>query len=450
MGSVVDASPPIRDRFDREIDIREPAVSIETTADRLGVVVHGADSAVATVQEHLESEHLDTLAWAADTPRDAVCLGRVVGTTGGGAIVDIGPREGYLPFDATDEYVEEGDTLLVRVERPTPPWGDDRPVLTTDMQVGGILATLVWDVSAAVVGTPDRESDRELARIMDLLDVDVPPEWGISWERPAIDADLEALEEALERQRSRVEAVTSALASDSTADEDPQVLARPLSGTWLWFGRSTRFDLDDVRAGVHPTLPGHHRIKAGTRTASVAVDFAERLRPAVSSFPDRAVFEQFGPEMGDSVEIRHGKPDGRCYALGHGTVADRDPDSGTVTVQREIRSSGTYDALGVERAPGDTATSTFREGRWWYPTTYRGSEGSLRGTYINVNTPLEVFPETVRYVDLHVDVVKWTDGEVAIVDRDALADAVRAGNVSSRLAEKARTVAEQVAEAVHD
>jgi protein associated with RNAse G/E len=450
VGTVVDASSTIRDRFDRSFEVTEPAVDIETTADRQGITVVGDADSVSTVREHLETEHLDTLSWPAVTPRDAVCLGTVVGTTGGGAIVDLGPQEGYLPFDAVDAYVEEGDTLHVRVARPTPPWSDDRPVLSTDLQIGGTLATLVWDVSAQVVGTPDRESDRELARITELLDVDVPAGWGIRWERSAIDADLETLGAALERQRDRVDDFEGAVEPDVTDSEAPRVLERPLSGAWLWFGRSTRFDLDDVRTTVVRTLPGHHRIKAGTRGASVAVDFAERLGPAVSSFPVGAVFDQFGPAFGDEIDIRHGKPDGRCYPLGTGEVIETSPESGTVTVEREIRSSGTYDALDVERAPGDTATSTFREGRWWYPTTYRDAEGSLRGTYININTPLEVFPETVRYVDLHVDVVKWTDGEVAIVDRDALADAVSAEHISARLAEKAGTVAEQVADAVRE
>lgn len=450
IGTVVNTSPPIRDRFDRSFDITEPTVNIETTADRLGISVVGDEAAVNSVRDHLETGHLDTLAWSAPTPCDAVCLGTIVGTTGGGAIVDIGPREGYLPFDATEEYLEEGDTIRVRVERPTPPWSDDRPVLTTALEVGGTLATLVWDVSTQVVGTPDRESDRELARITELLDVDVPQDWGIRWERPAIEADLETLEATLERQRDRIQDLQPILETGYVDDDTPRVVAKPVSGAWLWFGRATRFDLDDIRSDVVQTLPGHHRIKAGTRAASVAVDFAERLGPTVSSFPVDAVFGQFGPEMGDRVEIRHGKPNGRSYPLGSGEVIDRDSASGTLTVEREIRSSGTYDALEVERAPGDTATSTFREGRWWYPTTYRAEDGTLRGTYININTPLEVFPDGVRYVDLHVDVVKWPDGEVAVVDREALRDAVTAGNITEALAQKARTVADQVATAVRD
>jgi Ribonuclease G/E len=126
--------------------------------------------------------------------------------------------------------------------------------------------------------------------------------------------------------------------------------------------------------------------------------------------------------------------------LGRGEVVERDPD-GTLAVERELTGGGSYDGLGVPRERGDTALTKFREGRWWYPTVYRSSEGDLKGTYVNVCTPVECFPDTVRYVDLHVDVLKYPDGTVERVDDDELDAAVEAGDVSEALAEKARSVA---------
>jgi len=112
-----------------------------------------------------------------------------------------------------------------------------------------------------------------------------------------------------------------------------------------------------------------------------------------------------------------------------------------VTVRRDISGGGTYDALGVERRDDDEAITKFEEGRWWYPTAYRGEDGAPRGTYVNVCTPVEVFPGEVRYVDLHVDVVKTPGGTVRRVDDDELDAAVDAGNVPEPLAKKARDVA---------
>jgi predicted RNA-binding protein associated with RNAse of E/G family len=109
---------------------------------------------------------------------------------------------------------------------------------------------------------------------------------------------------------------------------------------------------------------------------------------------------------------------------------------------------GTYDALGVERREGDRARTTFVEGRWWYATVYAGDDGTRRGTYVNVCTPVELFPERARYVDLHVDVVKRPGGEVRRGDDNELDDAVSAGEVPEPLAERAREVAASIENAL--
>jgi Ribonuclease G/E len=199
-------------------------------------------------------------------------------------------------------------------------------------------------------------------------------------------------------------------------------------------------------------MGGHHRVKAATESASAAVDFVEAVCPEAggneeTDFPFDAVTRQFGPMEGDSVRIDHGKPDGRAFSLGTGEVTRRDPD-GTVVVEREMSGRGTYDALGIEQRAGDVAVTKLTEGKWWYPTVYRGAEGEKRGTYVNVCTPVEVFPRAVRYVDLHVDVVKHADGTVERVDDDELDAAVAAGHVPEALAEKARSVAGAVANAL--
>jgi predicted RNA-binding protein associated with RNAse of E/G family len=72
---------------------------------------------------------------------------------------------------------------------------------------------------------------------------------------------------------------------------------------------------------------------------------------------------------------------------------------------------------------------------------YRSADEQLKGTYVNVCTPVECFPDVVRYVDLHVDVIKHADGTVERVDDDELDAAVDAGELLPELAEKARSVA---------
>jgi hypothetical protein len=433
---VVSASEPIRDRFDEPFPPAPFDATVEDTGDRQGVGVVGAAGVVADLRERIQVGR-DTLSWADPTPKGAVYDGRVTETLGSGAVVDLGDGSGFLPYGNADR-VDDSDGVRVQVAEPRPPWSGDRAVLDTRIRVDGGLVTLTRGASFA----------SEMAW-EDLLPPAVPDGWGVRWDGAAEDADMDALETALGDAVERAERIEAALA-DAPAPEAsaPAELVAGRETAWLWFGRESRFALDDLRRDVTATMPGHHRIKAGGGHASAAVDFAEAVcDPGDGAFPFGVVSRQFGPTEGDRLALGHGKPDGRYIVLGEGEVTAHDPE-GAVTVEREMTPGGTYDALGVERQAGDVAVTKLREGRWWYPTVYRGEDGTSRGTYVNVCTPVELFPETARYVDLHVDVVRHADGTVERVDDDDLDAAVAAGHVPEPLAEKAREVASRLENAL--
>ncbi|WP_136688316.1 DUF402 domain-containing protein [Halorhabdus amylolytica] len=434
---IVQASPPIERRFDGGFSSGPADVSVVPDDDRLGVGLVGDPDSVDAVRDRFEVAR-DTLFWSDPTPRGAVFEGVVTETLGSGAVVDLGDSEGFLPYGATDAHIETDDRLRVQVTTPAAPWSDDRAELGTTLTVDGELATLVRERSRAGTGGPD---------LLDVLSVEIPDGWRVSWGRDAEDVGFDVLEAALDHKVERAEELDAALAE---ADEQVDTgLVYAGEGTvWVLFGRESRFALDEHRRDVTVTMPGHHRIKAGDERASAAVDFVEELTPDLDSeFPFDVVTRQFGPTEGDQIAIAHGKPDGRTISLGRGEVVERDPE-GTVRVEREMSPGGTYDALGVERQAGDVAATKFTEGKWWYPTVYRSADGNTRGTYVNVCTPVEVFPGEIRYVDLHVDVVKHADGTVKRVDDDELDVAVQAGHVPKPLAEKAREVASAVENAL--
>lgn len=446
--SVVQASPPIRRRFDAEFERRAYDATVETTDGRQGVGVHGDPDAVERVTSLLAEVGVDAFAWTDDAPRGAVFDAPVEETLGRGAVVALTPdREGFLPYARVDDRVEEGDVLRVQVHEASAPWRGGRAVVGTELRAVGGLATLSTDVDAVTVETRDDAAGQELAGLTDLLPTDRPEEWGLRWGRDAVDADMETLSDALADAAARAESIDAALAEAGDVDA-PRRVAAPERTSWVWFGRESRFALDDDRRAVTATMAGHHRIKAAREAASAAVDFAESVCTPGDEFPAGAVFRQFGPDEGDSITIGHGKPDGRLITLGRGRVTECDPAAGTLTLRRKMSAGGSYDALGIEREQGDTATTKLKEGRWWYPTTYRSADGEVKGTYVNVCTPVELFPDTARYVDLHVDVVKHPDGAVERVDDDELDAAVAAGHVAADLAEKARSVAGAVTRAL--
>ncbi len=438
---VVSASPPIRERFGEPFPPAVADATVRTTEDRLGVGVAGDAEGVSAVRERLEAIGRDTLSWDAPAPKGAVFTGEVTETLGSGAVVDLGSVDGrslsgFLPYDRVDGYVDEGDRYRVQIATPVPPWSDRRPSLATDLRVPDGLVELRYGASG---------STSETARMADILPVDPLEGWAPRWSRTAEDASLDAMADALRRANERAETVMSAIA-DADGD-DPGRIVLPASGAWLWFGRESRFELDEHRRKVETTMVGHHRTKAATEAASAAVDFVEALCEPTGEFPFDVVTRQFGPREGDRIAIEHGKPAGRTITLGRGKVTAIESD-GSVTLEREMSGGGSYDALDTERVAGDIATTTFVEGRWWYATVYKGEDGTHRGTYVNVCTPLEVFPDAVRYVDLHVDVVKTADGEVRRVDDDELDDAVAAGTVPEPLAARAREVAASIENAL--
>jgi hypothetical protein len=435
---VVQASGTIRERFDADVGGGDHDVSIETTGDRRGVGVSGSEAAVADAVSVCRVAR-DTFAWRDPAPSGAVFDARVAETRGRGAVCSLGDAEGFLPFDAAAGYVDVGDRFRVQVRDAAPPWANRRPTLSTDLRAEAGLATLVPGSDGVAVDSRDGAAARELVGMTDLLDVAPPDGWGLRWAREAVDADMGTLSAALERASTRAADLDAVRGGDVG---EPGRLTAPAATTWVWFGRESRFALDDHRRAVTTTMSGHHRVKAAAEGASAGVDLVEALCAPDGSdeFPFGAVTRQFGPVEGDTVRIGHGKPDGRLVVLGSAEVVERDPD-GTVAVRREMSGGGTYDALGTAREAGDVATTKFREGRWWYPTVYRSADGDRKGTYVNVCTPVEVFPDVVRYVDLHVDVVKHADGRVERVDDDELDAAVEAGEVSEALAGKARSVA---------
>ncbi|EMA37166.1 DUF402 domain-containing protein [Halococcus hamelinensis] len=443
--AVVQASPTIRERFDGAFAVEEPDVAIETTDDRQGIGVHGDSTAVNTAATSLASLETDTFSWSANMPREAVFTGKVTETVRGGAVVDCGSGSGFLPDSNTEHQIEEGDRLRVQVVDPVPPWSDDRPVLDTHLEVGGSLVQLVRDGSVDTSAQPGMA-----ANLTGLLPNDPPDGWQARWMDASDDAEFAALSDALASASDRATAIDAALSDAPENQDEPGVVWDESATTWIWFGRASRFALDDARRAVCSTMAGHHRIKAGSTDASAAVELVEAVcdlnDSAESEFPFATIARQFGPHEDDEIRIVHGKPDGRRITLGDGIVTDRDESS--VTIRREMTPGGTYDALGTERRAGDTATTKFTEGKWWYPTVYRDANGERRGTYVNICTPVEVFPTAARYIDLHVDVVKHADGRIERVDDAELDSAASEGHVSEPLAETAREVASTIENAL--
>ncbi|MEM2936601.1 MAG: DUF402 domain-containing protein, partial [Candidatus Bathyarchaeia archaeon] len=111
-----------------------------------------------------------------------------------------------------------------------------------------------------------------------------------------------------------------------------------------------------------------------------------------------------------------------------------DDASSMIRFRRNFEREGTYDGLGTRKEPGDYAVTEARVGDWSFKTSYFSKNGRYKGTYVNLNTPIEFYPRGIRYVDLEVDICLWPNGEVRILDEEKLEAAAAEGLVTEKLA----------------
>jgi hypothetical protein len=148
--------------------------------------------------------------------------------------------------------------------------------------------------------------------------------------------------------------------------------------------------------------------------------------------------------LGSGVRVEHAKP-WKATVTTTGTVAGF--ADGCLTILRTfVRSGGRYDTLGDRILPGDHGTIEVIEGGWVLRRTYTRAGGRPIGELYNIQTPATLAPGLVRYTDLEVDVARFADGRVEIVDQEDLAVVVRAGGISPELAANALQIAHRLAD----
>lgn len=119
---------------------------------------------------------------------------------------------------------------------------------------------------------------------------------------------------------------------------------------------------------------------------------------------------------------------------------------GVLVLLRAFVGGGRYDSIGAPILAGDHGTIEVVPGGWVLRRTYARANGEPIGELYNIQTPVQLVGDEVRYLDLEVDVARWPDGRVAIVDLDDLQAVEDAGLLSPDLAQSARDVAAALAD----
>jgi protein associated with RNAse G/E len=221
------------------------------------------------------------------------------------------------------------------------------------------------------------------------------------------------------------------------------------------FPYSAKSALDELRNRVLPTVPGHHHFRV------LATDYVNLLEEkTLSGHPEKR--ESVGRSMeksliwdtfakGKEIRIEHVKLDGRIIFLSEGEIVEKDFEGKKLVLRRSrFKGRTKYDGLGIEKRERDYAVSEVQEASWYYRHTYFREDGTLIGRYVNINTPVEFYPDRIRYVDLEIDVVQMPDGRVIVMDEDDLEKQFQAGYLSKELKERAKKETAQRAERLRE
>jgi hypothetical protein len=212
------------------------------------------------------------------------------------------------------------------------------------------------------------------------------------------------------------------------------------------FPYASKEHLDVVRAGILPTVRGHHRLRLvdprrlERREGNLSQSSGDCDRVGAELYRE-LVFQPLARES--LARIEHVRVDGKVISLGEGTLAAADAADRRIVIRRFFR-GGRYDGLDLPIEEGDYALTECREGDMFVRHTYYSRKGVSKGVYVNINTPVELYPWGVRYVDLEIDVVRREGGEPFAVDRDKLQKITLQGHISPALEERASEVAERM------
>ena len=427
---IVQPSVAIRERFGLEERDEPPDLDINDRRDRQGVHASGKAEVINAFKSILQSclDDVITRKWAVSVDGTYKGLVKGVDSITHSVLVDMGPAIGRIAEgEVLDPNIKQ---VVVQVDRVRT-WTRE-PILTTRIRIPGKYAVLIPGRQVKI--SRKIRDGQKRSRLHQLGEELAPQDWGILWRTASSDQSSDVLRneiahlvkegEAIRERAERVEAPATLREGNYFMDVE--------------FPASSKKKLDEVRGSVAPTMDGHHYYKACGDEVSSALDMAEKLLEKGCPREDvkdlfQETIEVHYPTEGSTIEIMHAKLDGKVFHLGTALIEAYDHVKSLIRFRRGFRGEGLYDGLGTRKEPGDHAVTELKIGEWHFKTLYFSRDGRHKGTYINLNTPIELYPYGIRYVDLEVDVCIWPDGRVKVLDEEKLDNAVAEGLVTEKL-----------------
>jgi len=434
---VTQCSEVIRERLLVEENNETPNVKIKDLKNKRGILVFGEHDHMLKIIDFLRTILPECIFIECKAEVNGVYKGIVEKVNKNFSVINLGEFRGVL----FRENLNEGEEILVQVTRPDLRGKD--AVVTDYITFAGKYVVLTPNtgikISRKIKDFKVKETLFMIGQTLNLKD------WGIIWRTAAAGKDTLTLIEEAGKLKEKAEKIMKNAKTKSA----PVKVLDGIKVAYVVMSKFSKVTLDRIRGEVTFTVPFHHYYKSIGPEISGAVDLAETLISNNIGDKDKILkeLEKYVksklPRIGDKVEIRHIKPDGKVYRLSPGVLTEADDSSGKYVLRRNFN-RGIYDGLNIPIEFGDYGLMEVHMDKWYTKTSYFSKEGKLKGTYYNIITPPEFYPRKLVYIDLEIDVVAWPDGKVEIIDLDRLEDASKKGYITDKLKEKALEVAEEI------
>ena len=453
---IVQPIPEVARRFGLPFRGDIPDVDIWDRSDLQGIVAIAYESILDKLSDVLRRRLGGVITRTPRVAKSSIYRACVQGRDDktGQTRLDLGTISGLLP----DRGLKRGEYVMVQVRAHD--YGRKAPVLSSSITIPGRSAVLLPEpVIRLSTKIKDQEKRRELVALGRRIR-EHTERWGILWRTSAQRLTDEELHNEVDDLLDTAQQVYKRF-SDM---QESGILFEGTSNADIEFPAEVKEALDMTRAKIKPTVKYHHFYKSAGYAP--LVDFAEIVieeRPEEKKYITsrlEKVFQRDMPKKDDPINIEHVKLDGRNIVLSRGRIIEKDQTSFKIRRQfrytsRKLKILQDYpDNVDVPHDEGDYAITKVIPGSLTLVTDYYSREGKLKGTYINVNTGVEVYPSVgsspgrIRYIDLEIDVVAPENGETRIIDQHLLKRAVQRGFITQEMADQARKKAETIYESI--
>lgn len=259
-----------------------------------------------------------------------------------------------------------------------------------------------------------RDLEKKTLLLTMLANIEKPPNIGVYFRSSCNKATLSEILEEIQELIIEYKSLKEHLKSEKEISKITQ--GETLYVNLLSF--ESKNILDEYRRKQLATVSYHHYLKSTNTLEKDCLDIIESILVDLSH---RKLIEYHIDKILNEISGKNIKFIHRWISLNQYVYGCQvyDVSYPLIYCKRKVTKEGIYDGLNIKKEPGDIIVTIFA---LFSPIMIHMyfRNNNLLGTYININSPVEVLsPYEFWYIDYHIDVIE-KNNEITILDRDKL------------------------------